>query len=242
MPPAARPANLRGMRRLLPALALLGPCTAAEDSVADMPLGIEVVTGYRTEYIHRGFKLAPDLLDVQAEAEIALSDEWVLNLGGYYGTATGDGDFTESAAFLDLRYETARWTAGIAATWRDYGDSFFKDGFDLNPGFTWHLTEDWDLGAGIAYDTGDGGWYGNLEAGWSRPTGEDSFVSAKAGTSVTEDYYGSSGWHDVYARLSWTYAFNRYVAVTPFAGTSIPMESGPERNRLYAGVWFEVNF
>ena len=228
----------RMRRRLCLALATISPCLA--ESAADLPLGIEVVTGYRTEYVHRGFELAQDLIDVQAEAEIALSDEWVLNLGGYYGS--GDDDFSEAAAFLDLRYEAEHWTAGIATTWRDYDRSLFQDGFDLAPRFTWHLTDDWDLGAGIAYDTADGGWYGNLEAAWSKPLGESSFLAATAGTSWTEDYYGSSGWHDAYARLSWTYAFNRNVAVTPFAGTSIPTSSGPGSNQLFAGLWFEVNF
>jgi hypothetical protein len=237
-----------GMKRLFPLLlatcpSLAGPLSVnpagpESGSAADIPLGVEVVTGYRSEYVHRGFELAQDLIDVQAEAEIALSDRWVLNLGGYYGTGSGSDDFSEAAAFLDLRYEAERWTAGIATTWRDYQDSFFKDGFDLAPRFAWHLTDDWNLAAGIAYDTGDGGWYGNLEAVWSKPLGESSFLGATAGTSWTEDYYGSSGWHDAYARLSWTYAFNDRVAVTPFAGTSIPTSGGPGSNRLFAGIWF----
>ena len=228
-----------GMRRLAAIAVMISPCFAESETAADVPIGIEVVTGYHSEYIYRGFKLAPSFIDVQAEAEIALSNEWVLNLGGYYGTATGDGDFSEAAAFFDLRYEAKQWAASFATTWRDYEDSFFKDGFDLNPSFTWHLTEDWDLGAGVAYDTGDGGWYGNLEASW---LSKDSFLSAKAGTSFTEDYYGDSGWHDVYARLSWTYAFNQHVAATPFIGTSIPTSSSPESSRLFAGLWFEVTF
>jgi hypothetical protein len=228
------------MRRLVAVLATLAPCLAEE--AGDIPIGIEVVTGYRTEYIHRGFKLADDLIDVQAEAEIALSNEWVLSLGGYYGTGAGDEDFSEAAAFFDLRYEAKQWSAGIATTWRDYQDSFFEDGFDIAPSFIWHLTDDWDLAAGIAYDTGDGGLYGNLEASWSKPLGKSSFLSAKAGTSWTEDYYGSSGWNDLYGRVSWTYAFNDSVAISPFAGTSIPMSSSPQTDRLFAGVWFEVNF
>ena len=237
------------MKRLVPGLALLLPVHAqtdvgnagAEDKDR-LPIGIEVVTGFRTDYVHRGFQLAGSLIDIQAQAEIALSNEWLLDVGGYYGTATGDGDFSEAAAFFDLRYETEKWTAAFGTTWRDYQDSFFEDGFDLAPSFTWHLTKDWDLGTGIAYDTGDGGWYGHLEATWSTPTGENSFLSTEFGTSWTEDYYGSSGWHDLYSRVGWTYAFNRNVSVTPFVGTSVPMSSSPERNRLFGGVWFEVNF
>lgn len=246
------------MKYLLPLLALSSSCLAGTETLSSsapaadpkpssaagdgIPIGIEVVTGYHSEYIHRGFKLTDDLIDVQLEAEIALSNEWVLNLGGYYGTGTGDEDFTEASGFLDLRYEAKKWTAGVAATYRDYQQSFFKDGVDINPNFTWHLTDDWDLGAGVAYDTAEDGWYGNLEATWSHPLGNSSFITAKAGTSFTSDYYGSDGWHDLYARLSYTYAFNKSVSVTPFLGTSIPMESSPETDRLFGGVWFEVNF
>jgi hypothetical protein len=239
------------MKRLILGLALLGPAYAGNEAGSGqanpddkdrLPIGIEVVTGYRTDYVHRGFQLAGSLIDIQAQAEIALSNEWLLDVGGYYGTATGDGDFSEVAAFFDLRYETEKWTAAFGTTWRDYQDSFFEDGFDLAPSFTWHLTKDWDLGTGIAYDTGDGGWYGHLEVAWSKPTSDNSFLSTEFGTSWTEDYYGSSGWHDLYSRVGWTYTFNRNVSVTPFVGTSIPMSSSPERNRLFGGVWFEVNF
>jgi hypothetical protein len=233
---------LAAVNRLIPVLAAVASPCLADPPSETTPIGIEVVTGYRSEYIHRGFKLTDDLIDVQLEAEIALSNEWVLNLGGNYGTATGDEDFAEAAAFFELHYDTKQWTAGFATTWRDYQDSFFEDGFDLNPSFTWHLNDDWDIGSGIAYDTGNGGWYGNLEASWSKPLGKSSFIEAKAGTSFTNDYYGSDGWHDLYARLSYTYAFNDSVAVTPFAGSSIPMKSSPQTDRLLAGVWFEVNF
>jgi len=238
LPAGGRLGILAGMRRPLALLATLSPCLA--DPAAEIPLGIEVVTGYRSADAHRGFELAQDLIDVQAEAESALADAWVLNLGGDDGS--GDTEFSEAAAFLDLRYETEKWSAGIATTWRDYDHSLFRDGFDLAPRFTWHLDDSWDLATGVAYDSGDGGWYGNVEASLSKPLGESSFLAATAGTSWTEDYYGSNGWHDAYARLSWTYAFNRNVAITPFAGTSIPTSSGPGSNQLFAGLWFEVNF
>ncbi|MDB6076644.1 MAG: hypothetical protein JWO82_391, partial [Akkermansiaceae bacterium] len=147
------------------------------------------------------------------------------------------------SGFATLRYEAKQWSSGVTATLHSYDDSFFKDGVDINPDFTWHLTKDWDLKAGLAYDTGASGWYGNLEAAWSKPLGESSFISTKFGTSFVEDYYDRSGWNDIYARLGYTYNFNKNVSVTPFVGTSVATKGGRDHaDSLYAGVWFEVNF
>ncbi|TAE73452.1 MAG: hypothetical protein EAZ84_12785 [Verrucomicrobia bacterium] len=234
----SKPTILRIMRSKLVALVLVSPCLA--DSVAEIPLGIEVVTGYRSSYIQRGFELGNDLIDIQAEAEIALTDHWILNLGGNHGS--GENEFSENAGFLALRYETDTWSAGIATTGRDFTNAIFRDGLEVVPGLTWHLSSDWDLAAEFAYDAGDGGWYSSIEAAWSKPLGESSFLSACAGSSCTADYYGSDGWHDAYGRLSWTYVFNRSVSITPFVGTSIPTSSGPTANQGFAGLWFEVNF
>lgn len=232
------------MKRLVAAIGLIALPATAQRAAADdsLPLGIEVVTGIRSDYVHRGFQLSGSLIDIQAEAEISLSDHLLLNVGAFYGSATGSARFTETAVFFDLRHEADKWTAAFATTWRDYRDSFFSDGFDLSPSLTWHLTDDWDLAATAAYDTGDGGWYGSLDTTWSTPTGADSFFSTTIGTSWTDGYYGSNGWHDVHARVSWTYAINRSVSVTPFLGTSVPARSGPEKGRLFGGLWFEVNF
>jgi hypothetical protein len=67
-------------------------------------------------------------------------------------------------------------------------------------------------------------------------------VALKAGTSWVEDYYGRSGWNDVYGRASFTYAISKSVSVTPFVGFSLPADASPETERLFGGVWFEVNF
>jgi hypothetical protein len=68
------------MKRLLPLL-LVATAAPAQDEI---PYGIEVLTGYRSEYIDRGFSLAQDLLEVQLGTEIAINDDWRLELGGWY--------------------------------------------------------------------------------------------------------------------------------------------------------------
>lgn len=227
------------MKRLSLWLLSVVPCLSAPDS---LPLGVEVVTGYRSEYIQKGYRLAQDVFEAQIEAEIALSNEWVLNLGGWYAGATGDGSFSETAFFFDIAYDTPEWTAGVRTTFRDFDNALFEDGVEIQPVFVWHLHEDWDLSFSAAYDTGADGWYGAAEVEWTKPTGDSSFISVLAGTGVTSDWYRETGWHDVHARISWTYAINRHVAVTPFAGASVPLSSGEADGGIFGGVWFEVNF
>lgn len=228
------------MKRLLPLL-FLGTAIgqAAEDS--EIPLGIEVVTGYRSEYLYRGFSLADQMIDIQIDAEIALSNEWILSLGGSYGDETSSGNFSEAAAYLGLIYEQEKWDAGLDASWHSYDHSFFQDGFDLGPFANWRPCADWRVGAAFSYDTGADGWYGKLEAEWTRPTGRSSFVSVLGGLSAVSTYYHRSGANDFYARLAWTYGINRSVAITPFLGTSLPLTSKGDSS-LFAGLWFEVNF
>lgn len=210
---------------------------------SDIPFGVEAVAGYRSEYVYRGFRLADQMIDFQLEAEIALSNEWFLRVGGWFGTETGSGDFEEGAGFLDLRYEAGQWALSLNTSYHAFSHSVFQDGVDVGLEFTWFPHEDFHISLGGYYDDGPGAWYGKLEGGWSQATGDDSFISFLAGTSWLDDYYGRDGWNDVYGRLSWTLAVSDSVSFTPFVGTSLSVDSGgPGSNYLWGGLWFEVNF
>jgi hypothetical protein len=207
----------------------------------DLPLGLEVVTGYRSEYVYRGFKLADKALDVQLEGEVAVADNWVLSLGGWYGT--GDDDFRETSGYADLDYIAKGFSLTFSASYHDYTHEFFQSGLDAGASVTWEVTKDWDLTAGGYYDTGAEGFYGKVEAAWSHTLSEDSYVSALAGVGSLSGYYDRSGFGDVYSRLAYTYTFNPRVAVTPFVGSSLALDDDPRGgDSFFAGVWFEVNF
>lgn len=210
----------------------------------EVPFGIEAVTGYRSEYVYRGFKLAHHTFDFQLETEISLGDSLFLNAGGWYATETGSGDFSEAAGFADLRREWGAWALGLALSYHNFTDELFDDGFDTGAFVTWAPNDDFSLTTGAWYDHGNDGWYGKLEGGWSRPLDASSFIAVLAGVSWLDDYHRRTGWNDVYARLSWTYAVSERVSLTPFVGTSLALGSGPHDGSdcLYAGLWFEVNF
>lgn len=226
------------MKRLLP-LFFLGSLIPAQAHDSEIPYGIEIVTGYRSDYVYRGFSLTDDLIEVQIGAEIALSNEWLIDFGGWYGT--GSRNFEELSAAFGIRYDQGDWDTGFTASWHSYQNSFFQDGIDFGPYINWRPNADWRIGSAVSYDTGPDGWYGKLEAEWSKPVGNSSFVSILGGASATSNYYASGGLNDFYTRLGWTYGVNENVAFTPFVGSSVPLYSGGS-TRLFAGIWFEVNF
>lgn len=234
-------ASVKSPSSLLLVFALITPPVTAAD-FREIPLGIEAVTGYRSEYIFRGFKLGGDLFDFQLEAEVALTNEVMLNAGGWFATETGRGDFEESVGFIGIRQECNDLMIGLELTFKSVSHPVFKNGLDIAPYISWQINEDFAIGGGVAWDTGADGLYSYAEGVWSKAFGESAFVRAVGGISGVADYYDRSGLNDVYARLSYTYGINQRVAVTPFAETSVPLKSHGETVRIVAGLWFEVNF
>ena len=218
------------------------PAVAVAEVESSIPLGVEAVTGYRTEYIHRGMSLADDVIDFQLESGFALSDTWSICLRGWHDSGTASGAyFSETSGFAELRYDEKIFSAGWALGYRSFSGSQLSDGFETGPFCSWHASADLDVNAELRYDDGAGTWYAKAELSWSKPLDKKSFVSALAGISAVGDYYDREGLNDVFLRISYTYNVASNVSLTPFLGSSIGLDEIAE-DRGYAGVWFEVSF
>lgn len=218
------------------------PFLASAEIQNEIPLGIEAVTGYRTEYVHRGFKLADDVFDFQLQSEVVLSDNWSINFGGWYATGTNkNSDFSETAGFVDFRYDQKAYSAGIALGFRDFTDTLFRDAVEVGPYYSWHMSEDVDVTFALTYDSGAQAWYGKTEIAWSKALSDKSFISTLAGISIVDDYYDRDGLNDAFGRISYTYKVAQNVSLTPFLGTSLGLDESDE-STLFGGVWFEVTF
>ena len=206
----------------------------------DLTLGIETVTGLRSNYIYRGFQLADATLEAQAETEITLSEDYSLGLAAWH-VAESSGDFAETAFGFSFRRDFEDFSLTASLDYHFFSESLFEDGVDLGAKAQWFITDDWDVAAKAHYDFGAEGAYFAIEGGWSHPLTEDFFLAAESGVSAVSSYYERSGLNDFYGRLSLTYNINSFLSITPFAGYSLGIDS-EANDEAFAGIWLAVSF
>lgn len=215
----------------------------AIDKAADeeIKFGLEGLTTWRSEYLYRGFKLAGKSMEFQIAGQVALSNTETIDLGLYYDTATGDGDFTEAGTYIDFSKNIGDLTYSAKLAGRDYSNSPFKSGADIGGSVNWKINAAIDLTSTLAYDTGAKGAYAEIKASAYKELSTSSYLMFKTGVGATADYYDRSGLHHLFAQLEYTYNISENVSVSPFVGTSIGIHDEAV-NSLFGGMYFAVSF
>jgi len=220
-----------------------GGASSGQKEEKEIPLGVEAVTGLRSNYFYRGFDLADTVLDFQVETEVAIKEDWFLNVGGWYASE-GGGDFRQASIFAGVTREWDELSLTLLATYHDFDGSVFDSGFDLGVEGRWYATEQLDVKAGVYRDLAASAWYAKVETGYYQKIDDDSYVVLNGGLSLVDDYYGRDGLNDFFGRVSYTRNLNDHVSVTPFVGVSIAADgSDPLTDDVFeGGIWFEVSF
>lgn len=229
---------------LLLLLALAAPVLPGRAEVEnEIPLGVEVVTGLRSDYVYRGFHLAGSTLDAQIETEIALGESVLLGAGGWVASELS-GDFSEVGGYLEIRRAFGDLVEiGGTFTYQGRENGPLADGNDLSVFLQMFPARDWDFKLLGSHDFESNGWYSAFEGGWSYRFNDDTYLALSGGVSWVDDYYARKGFNDFYGRASLTYTINNTVSVTPFAGWSLLLDDDDtENDRVFAGLWFEVVF
>lgn len=217
--------------------------SASAEIESNIPLGIEAVTGIRSGYVHRGFDLADTSLEFQFAGEVTLSNENSLHFGLSH-LAESDGDFSETAGYLELaRKFSDRFRAGFLTTYWERNNSILDSGLDLGAFTSFSLNADWQWRNELNYDLGAEGLYLASEITWSEALSDKVYLSISGGMSYLSGYQNRTGLNDFFARISLNYAFSDQVSFSPFLGTSIQLDSEDSANDIfYGGLWFQVIF
>lgn len=216
--------------------------SARAEVEAEIPLGIEAVTGIRSDYVHRGFRLADSSLDFQLESELTLSNHSSLHLGLSHLAESGGG-FAETSGYLELtRAVGDDWQLGTSMTYRDRRESRLDGGFDFGFFASRDLPNDWRWRNELNFDLGvDGIWFRSAVE-WSTVITDDAFLVVEGGLSAVSGYLDRDGINDLHTRVGLTYAFSDQVSFTPFIGSSLQIDDRSASDLFYGGLWFEVIF
>ena len=216
--------------------------TITKDATGEeIKFGLEALTTWRSEYNYRGFQLADQSLEFQIAGQVALSDTQTIDIGIYHGSATGDGDFKETAAYIDFSKNIGDLTYTAKLAFKDFSDSIFDSGVDIGGSVNWVYNDTIDFTALLTYDTGAEGFYGEIKASAYKGLSLDSYLTFDIGLGITADYYDRSGLHQYFAKLSYTYNINESVSVSPYVGTSLGIDDEAQ-DSLYSGFYFAVSF
>jgi len=234
------------MKRLSLFILTLSSVFSHAEEENQLPLGIEAVTGFRSEYVYRGFQHAQQVLDFQLEGEVTLKDGYYLGYGAWYGTGTGSDDFSETGLKISLTYDIDEWQWYNSIKYRDLNESEFDSGVEFTSQLTYFLSESAkhsrEISGIVSYDSGAEGLYGAVEFVTYQAVSDDAFITFKTGASFTDDYYQTSGANDIYSRISFTYNISKQVSVTPFAFGSLNLANDGRSDYIGAGLWFEMSF
>ena len=216
--------------------------SARAEVEAEIPFGIEAVTGIRSDYVHRGFRLADSSLDFQLESELTLSNHSSLHLGLSHLAESGGG-FAETSGYLELtRAVGDDWQLGTSMTYRDRRESRLDGGFDFGFFASRDLPNGWRWRNELNFDLGvDGIWFRSAVE-WSTVITDDAFLVVEGGLSAVSGYLDRDGINDLHTRVGLTYAFSDKVSFTPFIGSSLQIDDRSASDLFYGGLWFEVIF
>ena len=227
---------------VLTGIHLLSHLTLQAEVDDEIPLGIEAVTGFRTNYVHRGFELAETALDFQFESEISLSDRSSLHLGLAH-LAESNGDFNETSAYTELSHALDnKLIIGASLTYRDRNASLLDSGLDLGIFSSFAINDDWRWRNELNFDFGVDGLYFASELEWSQVISDKSFIAIEGGISLVSGYPDQNGFNDFYTQVTYTYALSDRISFTPFLGASLLFDDRDNGDVAFGGFWFEVNF
>lgn len=227
-------------------LSILSPVVLAEGT--QTPLGLEAVTGVRSNYIQRGFKVADQVLDFQLEGEVSLSNTLFLNYGGWYLTETDEGDYSELGFRLALTKNWDNWQLTGLTEYKDIDNSEFDSGFYLSSKLKYFFTQSesdkftHSLSLEVAYDTGAEGFFTELEFTTFYTVNKDSYLQLDLAATALNNYYDASGARDFNARLTYTYQLTDQVSISPFTEISVALKDRDDGSLFASGIWFEVSF
>lgn len=208
---------------------------------APIMLGVQFMTGYRSNYVHRGVEVGEEVAEGQVASSIALSNDWALAGEFDFLHAFQGKDFSQTTFYGELQYYLGdELTVGPSIGSQFYGGkTVFRNAWE--PGFAlrWNPVPDWSFWATGLYDTGQKGEYGTVAVSWQPLIAKSVAWENTVAVGISSDYVGASGISDVMVRTGLNIRLGKNFRLQPFVGVTFGV-GDRDGHKVTGGFWFTL--
>ena len=220
-------------------ITLTGLCSV---STADIPVGIEWLSGLRSEYLHRGIQNTGSLTELQLQSSYSLSQDESVELS-LWQLGGRESSFAEYGAELGYTLSAGRSTITPLVRYREIVDGLETSTAELGVVMSYDWNDDFSTSFEVSYQEAEAAMMASLSAEYSYVLTEDSYLVGQLALHSADDYHGLSGLYDVTVTLRYVHHLNDSLTVTPFAQISEAFHSSPIREtRGSLGLLLSVFF
>lgn len=218
------------------------PALSEEMRRSPIHLGVQLMTGVRTDSIWRGREIAHQVLESQIASSFALNNDWALSGEFDYNHGFSSRETSHATLYSELQYYLGEeMTVGPLAAGQWFNNCVFRNGMDLGGVWRWNPTRDWETQVQCLYDTGQEGWYSQIAVTWQPLISESTAWQSTIALGGVKDYFGTSGANEVMLRTGFLIRMGAYFRLQPFIAYSWGVGNENTR-RLYGGCWFIWQF
>ncbi len=232
--------------------ALAGPvdtkAPVIQDPVCAVPFTGEVSVGYESDYIFRGTNFGEDAPWASIGLNSAINDVMSVDVGVWYINPTNNpSGFDELDLYAFLNFPLGPLSASFGGTWYYFPEPGGNTG-EVSLGLSKDLGIA-ELGVFAAHDFDDlGGWYFEARALRSIPLTACLDLNLGAGVSYGEEYFGVSGWNNIYVRAGLGYHLTESATLNAYVGGNFLLDGledvvgATQDDELHGGASISVAF
>ena len=188
-------------------------------NAADIPIGIEWLSGLRSEYLHRGIQNAGSLTELQLQSSYSLSQDESVELS-LWQLGGRESSFAEYGVELGYAQSLGRYSMTPSVRYREIEEGVETSTAELGFELSYRWSDDFATSFEASYQEAEAAILASLSAEYSYVLTDDSYVVGQLSIHSADDYHGLSGLYDVTGTLRYIHHINDFLTVTPFAQVS----------------------
>ncbi len=219
-----------------------GPAPIEVAEQGEIYMGIEALTGFRSDYVFRGEYVAESSIEFQLSGGVALDDYWYVQGEFFCLNECEHSPFRQIQLLGELNYYlNTESTLGCYVAGQEFDRTILKSGIEQGVIWRWNPSLNWGIKAKIFYESGQDGTYAEMRATYMPLIAENvAWVNcAQVGCAI--NYADTDGIKELMLRTGLSWAVNESWKIEPYVAWYYGV-GRDDFTKICAGFWLSYSF